>query len=114
MPIYNNPLAQANDTGYDPNSEILPSKQKYQEINFILTDTYTNDQGIKYCSTITIQDNGNDNCTTSLNAQLQQLKFNPNYTNTLTLQTNNMFNPTLFAAISNGNCIPVNSNQGPT
>ena len=114
MPIYNNPLAEANDTGYDSNSEILPSKQKYQEINFILTDTYTNDQGIKYSSSITIQDNGNDNCTTSLNAQLQQLKFNPNYTNTLTLQTNNMFSPTLFAAISNGNCIPVNSSQGPT
>ncbi|MBQ5543664.1 MAG: transglutaminase domain-containing protein, partial [Mycoplasmataceae bacterium] len=112
MPIYNNPDTSSNNMGYDSNSQIIPNKQQYQDINFILTDTYTNNQGKECSSSITINDQGDENCTTSLSTQLQQLKFNPNYTNTLTLEISNLFMPTLFAAISNGNCIPVNSNQG--
>ncbi|MBR4486003.1 hypothetical protein IKS57_01350, partial [bacterium] len=85
MPIYNNPNTATSNTGYDPNSQIVPNTQSYEAIDFELTDSYTNNQGKTISSSITIDDPGTENCTTSLESQLQQLKFNPEYVNTLTL-----------------------------
>ena len=114
MPIYNNPNTATSNTGYDPNSQIVPNTQSYEAIDFKLTDSYTNNQGKTISSSITIDDPGTENCTTSLESQLQQLKFNPEYVNTLTLETNNNYYPTLFEAMSNGKSISVNENQGNT
>ncbi|MBR4486613.1 hypothetical protein IKS57_04645 [bacterium] len=106
MPIYNNPIANTNDIGYDSNSKIVPSSHP---IIMTLTDSYVNNQNQTITSTVTINESTSSNsCTSAINSELEQLKFNPNYTNTLTLSINNQSKTSLYEAIANGNCIPIN------
>ncbi|MBO6042171.1 hypothetical protein J6P52_03285 [bacterium] len=107
MPYFNNPYTSSNNTGYNPNANIsIPSGGALQ---MTLTDTYTNAQGKEVSSSININyQTANENCTSQLEQQLQNLKFNPNFTNTLTLAINPLAIQPLYKVISNGICIPNN------
>ena len=107
MPYFNNPYTSSNNTGYNPNANItIPSGGAFQ---MTLTDTYTNAQGKLVSSSININyQTANENCTSQLEQQLQNLKFNPNFTNTLTLAINPLAIQPLYKVISNGICIPNN------
>ena len=107
MPYFNNPYTSSNNTGYNPNANItIPSGGAFQ---MTLTDTYTNAQGKEVSSSININyQTANENCTSQLEQQLQNLKFNPNFTNTLTFAINPLVIQPLYKVISNGICIPNN------
>ena len=106
MPIYNNPLANTNDLGYNSNSKIVPSNHP---IIMTLTDSYVNNQNQTITSTVSINEpTSSNNDTNVINSELEELKFNPDYTNTLTLSINNQSKTSLYEAIANGNCIPIN------
>jgi hypothetical protein len=113
---YTEVKVQENDTlwnlidTYNPNANItIPSGGAFQ---MTLTDTYTNALGKKVSSSININyQTANENCTSKLEQQLQNLKFNPNFTNTLTFAINPLVIQPLYKVISNGICVPNNITQ---
>ena len=111
MPIFNNPITNNNDSGYDPNPVIISSQKK--PIDFSLTDSYVNNQGKKITTSVSFyqQKGAKTSYTSTINTELQQLKFNPEYVNTLTLTVINNSQIDICKAVYNGNCISCNRNS---
>ncbi|MBO7043455.1 hypothetical protein J6W34_02790 [bacterium] len=106
MPNFNDPYTSSYNSGYDPNSNIIT---KSHPIQMTLTDTYVNAQNKTISSTVNIDEAvSTSSCTTQIEQELQNLKFNPNFNNTLTLTINPDSGNNLYKAIFNGNCIPIN------
>ena len=106
MPNFNDPYTSSYNSGYNPNSNIIP---KSHPIQMTLTDTYINAQNKTISSTVNIDEAvSTSSCTTQIEQELQNLKFNPNFNNTLTLTINPDSGNNLYKAIFNGNCIPIN------
>ncbi|MBQ5492630.1 MAG: hypothetical protein IIT78_01985 [Mycoplasmataceae bacterium] len=101
MPLFNNPQNSSNDS-YSSSNSIIPNDTA---LNMTLTDSYVNIWNQTITSTININEPAGQNCASNLESELQNLTFNPLYTNTLTITIPNTYTNYLFSAIYNKNMI---------